>query len=224
MNLPPEQRQNYGALTAALNTCFGTEHQTELNRMRLKARTRRREESLAELAEDVERLVRLAYPDATESMVEILSKDQFVDALPEEDMRLRIRQNTPATLRDALGTALELESYQLASKQKVRFVRETQLEERQPPQKQMPNPGAEEPVGKILQQLVDVLKQCAKESSRPRRPFSARKEKNQTDRTNLVCWECKERGHRRRECPKLRSGTPIHPQGDNGVSQPGNGV
>ena len=44
-------------------------------------------------------------------------------------MRLRIRQNKPATLRDALGTALELESYQLASKQKTRFVWEAQLEE-----------------------------------------------------------------------------------------------
>ena len=36
--------------------------------------------SLAELAEDVEHLVRLAYPEAAEAMVEVLAKDQFVDA------------------------------------------------------------------------------------------------------------------------------------------------
>ena len=47
----------------------------------------------------------------------------------------RIHQNKPATLRDALGTALQLESYQLASKQKARFVWEAQLEERHPVQK-----------------------------------------------------------------------------------------
>ena len=41
----------------------------ELNRSRLKARSRRREETLTELAEDVDRLVRLAYPEAAESMV-----------------------------------------------------------------------------------------------------------------------------------------------------------
>lgn len=58
--------------------------------MNLKARTRIQEEILPELAEDIERLVRLAYPDATESMVEVLAKDQFVDSLPEEDMRLCI--------------------------------------------------------------------------------------------------------------------------------------
>lgn len=79
----------------------------ELNRSWLKARRRRREENLAELAEDVERLVCLAYPEAAESMV--LAKDQLVDAVPDEHMHLRIRQNKPTTLRDALGLVLELE-------------------------------------------------------------------------------------------------------------------
>ena len=39
-NLPPEQRRSYEALNTALDTRFGLSHQTELNRMRLKARTR----------------------------------------------------------------------------------------------------------------------------------------------------------------------------------------
>ena len=216
-NLPPEQRGSYEALTTALDTRFGLSHQTELNRMRLKARTRRRDESLAELAEDVEHLVRLAYPEAAESMVEVLAKDQFVDALPDEDMRLRIRQNKPATLRDALGTALELESYQLASKQKARFVREAQLEEKHPVQCRMTNQGAKEQTGDVLQHLVDALRQVTKGPSRPRHFPPPRKERNQSDRSNLVCWECKERGHRRRECPKWRS----HPA-ETEVSQSGN--
>ena len=53
----------------------------KFNRVRLKARTRRREETLPELAEDIEQLVRLAYLEAAESMVEVLVKDQFVDSL-----------------------------------------------------------------------------------------------------------------------------------------------
>ena len=119
-NLPPDQRQDYTALASSvLQARFGTAHQMELNRIKLKARTCRREESLPELAEDIERLVRLAYPDAAETMVEVLAKNQFVDALPEEDMRLRIRQNRPAMLRAALEAALELESHQPASKQIV---------------------------------------------------------------------------------------------------------
>ncbi len=156
-NLTPEQRQSYAALTTALDARFGTAHQTELNRMRLKARTRRRDESLAELAEDVERLVRLAYPNASEPicMVEVLANDQFVDALPEEDMRLRIRQSKPSTLRDSLAVALELESYQIASKQEARYAREAHLEDGHYVQRQMSEPsGATD----IVQQLIEALK------------------------------------------------------------------
>ena len=48
-------------------------HQTELNRTKLKARVRQRDEGLPELAEDVERLARLVYPDAPASMIEVLA-------------------------------------------------------------------------------------------------------------------------------------------------------
>ena len=58
-NLHPSQRRSYKALTAVLESHFGMAHQTELNRSRLKARSRQREETLTELPEDVERLVRL---------------------------------------------------------------------------------------------------------------------------------------------------------------------
>ena len=122
INLSSDQRHDYTALTAAMQARFGTVHQMELNWMRLKARTCQRDEGLPELAEDAERLLRLAYPDAAESMVEVLAKDQFVDALSEEDMHLHIRQSRPTTLRCALDTALELESYQLASNQRAKFV------------------------------------------------------------------------------------------------------
>ena len=59
-NLPAGQRRDYDALTKALQNRFGTGHQTELNRAKLRGRVRRREETLPALAEDVERLTRLA--------------------------------------------------------------------------------------------------------------------------------------------------------------------
>ena len=47
-------------------------------------------------------------------MVTVLAKDQFIDALPDEDTHLRIRQSRPPSLRQTLETTLELESYLLA--------------------------------------------------------------------------------------------------------------
>ncbi len=48
---------------------------------------------MPELAEDIEHLVRLAYPDATPLILEVLAKDQFVDLLLHEDIRLHVRQH-----------------------------------------------------------------------------------------------------------------------------------
>jgi hypothetical protein len=63
---------------------------------------RQKDESLAALAEELERLGRLSYPDASQELQDVLSRDQFVDALPDEDMRLRIKQERPESLQKAL--------------------------------------------------------------------------------------------------------------------------
>ena len=178
---------------------FGRAHQTELNCVRLKTRTRHWEESLAELAEDIERLVRLAYPNTTESMVEVLSKDHF---LPDEEVQLRIRQIKPTTLRETLALALELESYQLASKQKAKYIREAWADDQpvQSVQSQQSEISVERTTSDILEQLVDALKNCGQDQRRGRRSAGSKS----LDVATLVCWECKEKGHRRRNCPKLQ--------------------
>ena len=58
--------------------------------MKLKNRVRKREEGLTELAEDVEKLIRLAYPDADPAMVELLGIDHFIDTLLDEEMWLNV--------------------------------------------------------------------------------------------------------------------------------------
>ena len=77
-NLPADNLYNYSSLVTALGARFGSSHQAELHRMKLKSRIQKREEGLAELAEDIERLARLAYPTALPTMLELLAKDQFI--------------------------------------------------------------------------------------------------------------------------------------------------
>ena len=62
-------------------------------------------------------------------MLEALAKDQFVDAVHDDDIRLRIAQSRPTTLRQALEIALELESFVLANKRRSRYVREVRIDE-----------------------------------------------------------------------------------------------
>ena len=101
-NLPPGRRDDYKTLVSALESRFGTTHRTELSRVRFKNRIKQTDESLATLADDLERLGRMAYPDASVDVQNVFSRDQLVDALPDEDMRLRIKQERPKTLQLAL--------------------------------------------------------------------------------------------------------------------------
>ena len=77
-NIAPESLYSYDALVSALETRFGSAHQAELHCVCFKARSRRRDEDLPELTEDIELLARLAYPQTTQSMMDLLAKDHAV--------------------------------------------------------------------------------------------------------------------------------------------------
>ena len=53
-NLPADRRSDYRALVTALENRFGTAHQAQVHRMKLRNRTRKQDESLAELMENIE--------------------------------------------------------------------------------------------------------------------------------------------------------------------------
>ncbi len=233
-NLPMDRRRSYEALVAALESRYGSAHQAELNRMKLRSRIWRREETLPELAEDIERLVRLAYPEAGLGMQEVLAKDQFVDSLVDEDMRLRIRQNRPASLRQALEAALELESYQLASKQRSKAVRETRLESNTRGNRFRPKrtldgrgrtPGGTGVLERLQRCMDRALKECAAELSGtdpeaviPHRG-RGRRDASQWKARPTTCWSCGEQGHLRRECKKA----PTKEATGDAAAPPGNG-
>ena len=162
-------------------------------RATLRNRIRRCDQSLLELAEDMERLVRLAYPNGTPEMLEDLAKDQFVDAVHDDDIRPRIVQTRPTTLRQALEIALELESFVLANKRRSRYVREVRIEERQY--------GPHSPVGpwnSVLDQLkalTEEMRNCTGEYVQQRRRVSSRNPVSSSKK----CWTC-HGDHLQRNC------------------------
>ena len=99
-DLDSSKRWDFSALIQALESRFGSKHQTEMYRAQLRCRTRKREETLPELAQAVQRLTRQAYPNAPMSLQDTLARDHFTDALPESEVRWRIHQARPRSLRD----------------------------------------------------------------------------------------------------------------------------
>jgi len=75
----------------------------------LRCRRRRKHESLSELAQDVRRLMALAYPGEKSTLAEHLARDAFLSALNDPDFELRICEKDPPDLDTALKYAQRYE-------------------------------------------------------------------------------------------------------------------
>lgn len=82
----------------------------------MKERHQRAGYSLPELGQFIQRLANLAYPTAITYIKEMLAKDQFVDALVDSEVRIRIKQSRSRYHNDVMQLAVELEAYDRAEK------------------------------------------------------------------------------------------------------------
>ncbi|MPC49768.1 hypothetical protein E2C01_043582 [Portunus trituberculatus] len=96
--LPAAQRSSYSKVTKALE-----------RRTRFRARVRGPGETLTRLAQNLEVLVRRGYPEASEMI--ILLRDQFVDAIDKQQLRIYVQQAHPKDLQEALARGLDLELF-----------------------------------------------------------------------------------------------------------------
>jgi hypothetical protein len=101
-----------------MNRRFGSLGRAELFRAQLKNRIKGNHESISELAQSIKKLTRLAYPTTDQSMLNILSVDQFIDALPDPGLRLRLREANPRDINEAEILAIRLETHRMADAQR----------------------------------------------------------------------------------------------------------
>jgi hypothetical protein len=125
-NMPKGAKPDYKTLIKAMEDRFEPPNQSDLYRVQMRERRQIAGESLPELGQAIRRLANLAYPNATAEIRETLSKDQFVDALVDSEMRIRIKQARPRNLNDAIQLAVELEAYNRAEKRN--YARSTTIE------------------------------------------------------------------------------------------------
>ena len=120
--LSETQRRDFRCLVQKLKERFGSENRAEVFRSQLKARSKGKGETTAELAQAIRKLTRQAYPQVSLDMVEVLSIDHFIEALPESEIRLRLREVGPTTLAEAERIAVRMDAHRQADKQRNRFV------------------------------------------------------------------------------------------------------
>ena len=121
----PRERSNYSTLVSALLARFEPENQTQLYNAQLRGRVRKNNESLPDLAHDIKRLIRKAYPELPNEMRDVIAKDVFLEALNNKEMELVVFQSQIGSLQQALGVAVEYEAFQLSRQCRVlTYIRE----------------------------------------------------------------------------------------------------
>ena len=185
-DLSDKKKNDFSELVNALKERFSPKGQVELHRAQLRARSRKRGESLPELASEIRRLVVKAYPNVSSEVREEIGRDQFIESLDLPEVRMQVRRAKPKSLGEALSLALEEEAFlhlecnkELPKKLVASATQQT-------------DSGLERKVHQ-LEQSVAELKSLISSNSRQSR----------WSKGPLVCWKCQQPGHRRSECPEL---------------------
>eukprot|EP00105_Crassostrea_gigas_P001492 XP_011413701.1 PREDICTED: uncharacterized protein LOC105318343 [Crassostrea gigas] len=171
----------------------------------LKEKRQKSTVTLPKLGESIRRLTHLAYPSAPCEVTEMIAKDQFVDALTDFDMRLRIQQSRPKSLNEAIRLAVEIEAFCRAERQRrdISYARGASGEK---PDTQETNVRGEfkelrDELRASLRELELKIAALTDSKSNTTTTYTMNTESKQcNDSFPYKCHNCGTRGHRARDC------------------------
>lgn len=176
-NLPPGNQRDYKALEEALEGRFGEKHLGRLYHATLRTRIQGRNESLSELAIDIERLTRLSYQGCTTATLDSVAVGHFLDAIGDTEVQQFVRLSSPACMRDAVARAMEVE----ATTRAVRATRRVTV------------PGGYQPGTSSALHPVPLLN-TDRQTSHEATGMPPHQ------RPSPTCWRCGQKGHIQRYC------------------------
>ncbi|UYV73248.1 K02A2.6-like [Cordylochernes scorpioides] len=174
--IPQQLRLDFNALINALESRYGEEHYQQLYVVNFKNRLQNKKESLQDLALDIRRLARLAYPTCPPEIQDFMAQHQFIDAIEESETQKFARLSSATTLQETLVQAMKYEAAQQATIESYRVARQVKWD----------NP--ERKIGRCWTcGAHDHMS-----STCPRRV---------KQRSDTGCWKCGKNGHIRKNCP-----------------------
>jgi hypothetical protein len=166
-------------------------------------------ETLKELAFDIERLARLAYSSCPLDMQDSLARQQFVEAIKDPETQHSVRMADCASLQAALIHAMKFESTRQATRGLRHNTRQVHATEET-------NTSNIKELAEEFAKILDARQQGnAKRSYNqpfPRSNGPRRDSQDWKDWKRIECWNCGERGHIQMDCKKYSNKRPKETQ------------
>ena len=105
------QLDDYNFLRARLSRRYDPPEREEAHRAELRARTRRRNESADEFAENIKNLAQRAYPSADQNMLDNLEVERFREGHGNEDLKKHLCLYPSTGLQDLIGVCVRFETH-----------------------------------------------------------------------------------------------------------------
>ena len=207
----------YEELETKLKQRYGSLDQVEAYRVQLKARRRKKNETLSELMMDIRRLFSLGYPGPSNYMTDLAAKDSFVDALDDKELMIRVMEREPKNLEEAFKIAERMELYskgidvtdrtenETRTKGKVRAAtakEDSNIKMLMENQKAMQNQ-----ITSLIQLMQQQNKQSQQQTFENPKKESVKLENvnRSSDRPAINCFGCGKEGHIKSRCPERSS-------------------
>ncbi|UYV70790.1 K02A2.6-like [Cordylochernes scorpioides] len=189
-SLPLEQSLDYERLIHALTLRFGDDILQPYHVVKLKNRRQKRDETLQELAADVERLARLAFPDCPRHVQDLLAHQNFVDAIEDPECQQSVRMSEAKTLQEALIHALKFEAARDATRGYQKVVRVVKTDESQK------DGDIKEAISQLQRTVEEMKKSMSFSESAP----GTYRQRTYRPNAKTICWNCGKPGHIRANC------------------------
>ena len=168
--IPEAERSSFESITTALNKRFSSSQQRELCRLQFKNRMQKREEQILELADDLKRLAKRAYPSVNSEMRDTLIQDQLVQALQDPELQIQLRLARCKTLDETISAAVEFQStLSLAHRARPPIVRQIGLSGDSGKGSPEPASSLESAIASLAQDVKSILAESKRAGDQTRK-------------------------------------------------------
>ncbi|CAG2196560.1 unnamed protein product [Mytilus edulis] len=187
-DLEPEMRLDYKYLVAELTSRFEPANQANMYKAQMNSLFRKQGQALPELAQEIKRITRLAYPTAPIDIRDQLAKDCFIRAVNDTKIQLTLFNREPKTIGDCVRVGVEYEAFVVDQKRLTNTKPAIRMQYDTPFEQIDDEDNILGQIAKMSHQLDDMAK------------F-----RKSNDYSGVTCFYCGIKGHMKKTCRKYQN-------------------